>query len=1182
MSEKKKIVYEKKNLREHIYDNTDTYAGSDKLTKKDMYIYIDGKIVYKNVKYVEALLKIIDEGIVNSYDASVRTETCNIIKVWIKDDEITIYNNGEGIETVIGKEGVYNQELIFGHLLTSSNYNKEEQKVTGGKNGYGAKLINIFSKRFTVETVDTITKKKYVQEFTDNMTVIGKPKITACKSGGYVKISFLPEYQRFGIEGLSEDMIALIKRRVYDLACCANSNSKTVKVYFNDELIKENTFVKYVGLYYNDNDVLASKKIIDISNERWKVVAVYEADTEFRAISFVNGVYTADGGKHVDYVVGQIISGITELVKKKNKDLQPKPQQIKDGLHIYVNSIIVNPSFTSQTKNFLTTPIKDFGSKYTLPEEFIKKLATTGLLANVVKTVQFREKELAGKKMSGKKVKRLFVEKLRDATNAGGKNSESCYLILCEGDSASALAIAAFKELGHDNYGVFPLKGKILNVREATNKQLLENKEINNIITILGLKHGKEYTDVSTLRYGHVMMLADQDYDGSHIKGLFMNMIHRFWPSLLTNVPDFIVSMPTPIIKAFAKKKENIFYTIRDYEKWKEDIGEKEANKWTIKYYKGLGTSTAKEACEYFKDMKRLVKYKWNEDEYDECAPLDKVKKVVKKISEDDEDDECNEDEESDVSVVNNGIGYMPVEKNKCADAMTLAFSKERADHRKGWLMNYDKEKILDNNKNKVTFDQFIHDEMKHFSNYDCERSIPNMVDGFKPSLRKIMYCVIKKNIKTEIKVAQLAGYVGEKSAYHHGEASLHKAIIGMAQDYVGANNINMLLPNGQFGTRLEGGKDAASPRYIFTAQNPVAKTIFVDYDNPILSYLDDDGTTIEPEYFIPIIPTILVNGALGIGTGFSTRVQPYNPLDIVKNIRRLMDNKELKEMTPWYKGFKGTVTKIADNKYELRGVYTVDEKKNTVHITELPVGIWTSNYIKFLENIIQGDKNVKGAKKIDSFLVDFKDNSYDKSIDITLKFKEGRLAEFIKDNVLESKLKLVKPISTSNMYLYNEKGIISKYKSVEDILYAFYNVRLLMYGARKEYMLKKLEYVLELLKWKRKFIKYVVEDKIIVSKRRKDEIIDDLVRLGFPQLCIKKASTNYVIGRAEHDGSEEEGASYNYITSLPLFSLTTEQINKLDEDYNKSKKEFEDLQSKTEIDLWSNELDLFMEAYLK
>jgi DNA topoisomerase-2 len=286
--------------------------------------------------------------------------------------------------------------------------------------------------------------------------------------------------------------------------------------------------------------------------------------------------------------------------------------------------------------------------------------------------------------------------------------------------------------------------------------------------------------------------------------------------------------------------------------------------------------------------------------------------------------------------------------------------------------------------------------------------------------------------------------------------------------------------------------------------------------------------------------------------------------------------------MTPWYKGFKGTVSKIANNKYEIRGVYTVDEKKNTVHITELPVGIWTSNYIKFLENIIQGDKNVKGSKKIDSFLVDFKDNSYDKSIDITLKFKEGRLAEFIKDNVLESKLKLVKPISTSNMYLYNEKGIISKYTSVEDILYAFYNVRLLMYGARKEYMLKKLEYVLELLKWKRKFIKYVVEDKIIVSKRRKDEIIDDLVRLGFPQLCIKKASTNYVIGRAEHDGSEEEGASYNYITSLPLFSLTTEQINKLEEDYNKSKKEFEDLQSKTEIDLWSNELDSFMEAYLK
>jgi DNA topoisomerase-2 len=164
-------------------------------------------------------------------------------------------------------------------------------------------------------------------------------------------------------------------------------------------------------------------------------------------------------------------------------------------------------------------------------------------------------------------------------------------------------------------------------------------------------------------------------------------------------------------------------------------------------------------------------------------------------------------------------------------NAIDKVFNKERADDRKGWLEHYDKDNVLETDKNDVSYESFVDKEMIHFSKYDCERSIPSLVDGLKTSLRKIVYSAFKKNLTKEIKVAQFSGYVSEQSGYHHGEMSLNKAIVGLAQDHVGSNNINLLMPNGQFGTRLEGGKDAASERYIYTEINPLIKLIFPEQD---------------------------------------------------------------------------------------------------------------------------------------------------------------------------------------------------------------------------------------------------------------------------------------------------------------------------------------------------------------
>ena len=177
-----------------------------------------------------------------------------------------------------------------------------------------------------------------------------------------------------------------------------------------------------------------------------------------------------------------------------------------------------------------------------------------------------------------------------------------------------------------------------------------------------------------------------------------------------------------------------------------------------------------------------------------------------------------------------------------------------------------------------VSYQDFVNKELVLFSNLDNERSIPCVVDGFKPGQRKVMFTCLKRNDKREVKVAQLAGSVGEMSAYHHGEASLMGTIIGLAQDFVGSNNINLLMPIGQFGTRLAGGKDHASPRYIFTQMSPLTRLIFNANDDPLLKYLNEDNQRIEPEWYMPIIPMVLVNGADGIGTGWMTKIPNYNP----------------------------------------------------------------------------------------------------------------------------------------------------------------------------------------------------------------------------------------------------------------------------------------------------------------
>ncbi|XP_027113751.1 DNA topoisomerase 2 [Coffea eugenioides] len=1128
-------TYQKKSQLEHILLRPDTYIGSIEKHSQTLWVFENDAMVHRQISYVPGLYKIFDEILVNAADNKQRDPKMDSVKVVINVEEnfISVYNNGDGVPVEVHQEeGVYVPELIFGHLLTSSNYDDTVKKTTGGRNGYGAKLTNIFSTEFVIETADGKRQKKYKQVFSNNMGNKSQPIISKCKeSENWTKVTFKPDLAKFNMTHLEDDVLALMKKRVVDLAGCLG---KTVKVELNGQRVPVKSFSDYCDLYLQS----AAKtrpdplpRIVEKVNERWEVCASL-SEGQFQQVSFVNGIATIKGGTHVDYVTNQITNHIIGIVNKKNKNANLKAHSVKNHLWVFVNALIDNPAFDSQTKETLTLRQSSFGSKCELSQEFLKKVAKSGVVENLLSWADFKQsKDL--KKTDGAKRQRITgITKLEDANDAGGKNSDRCTLILTEGDSAKALAMAGISVVGRNFYGVFPLRGKLLNVREASHKQIMDNAEIQYIKQILGLQHGKVYDSVKSLRYGHLMIMTDQDHDGSHIKGLLINFIHSFWPSLL-KIPSFLVEFITPIVKATHKNGRALsFYTMPEYESWKESLSGN-ATGWSIKYYKGLGTSTSKEGKEYFKDLGKHKKdFIWVDD--------------------------------------NDG------------EAIELAFSKKKIEARKNWLRQYEPGTYLDQKEKLIKYSDFVNKELILFSMADLQRSIPSMVDGLKPGQRKILFCSFKRNFVKELKIAQFSGYVSEHSAYHHGEQSLASSIIGMAQDFVGSNNINLLQPNGQFGTRNQGGKDHASARYIYTRLSPITRSLFPKDDDVLLDYLNEDGQSIEPTWYMPIIPMVLVNGSEGIGTGWSSYIPNYNPRDIIANIRRLLNNEPMEPMEPWYRGFRGTIektaTKEAGASYTVSGVVEeVDE--TTIRVTELPIRKWTQDYKEFLESIMMGNEKVK-----DPFIKEFRDHTDDTTVYLEIIMSEENLL-MAKHEGLLKKFKLTTTISTSNMHLFDSQGIIKKFDNPEQILGEFFHLRLEFYEKRKKVLLDNLQ--LEHLKLDNKvrFILAVVEGSIIVSNRKRADLFLELKEKGFTPFPKKKSVEAAVAGSIEDAEETEESSEvatskgvrasdYEYLLSMAIGSLTLEKVQELCADRDKLKGEVDDLRKATPKSLWTKDLD--------
>ncbi|KAL1432034.1 hypothetical protein MTO96_013397 [Rhipicephalus appendiculatus] len=1164
-------IYQKMSQLEHVLLRPDTYVGSVEPVTQNMWVYDPeddsggGGMKHRSVTFVPGLYKIFDEILVNASDNKQRDKNMDCIKIDIQPEEncISVWNNGQGIPVVEHRvEKMHVPTLIFGHLLTSSNYNDEEKKVTGGRNGYGAKLCNIFSTKFIVETYSRAEKKHFKQASlleclkTSGRTTCERPpnpKIkTEAKGEDFTKITFYPDLTKFMMEKLDADTVALLSRRAYDVAGCTQG----VKVFLNGKRLPVKGFREYVQLFLKDQEDETGNPLTvahELVSNRWEVAVTLSASGEFRQMSFVNGIATTKGGSHVDYVSEHVVKKVLESVKKKNKaGVKILSKQVKDYLWLFVNCLIENPTFDSQTKENMTLPAKKFGSKCELSEKFYSQMLKCGVVESVMSWVTFKAEKQLGQKCSSKKHSKLKgIPKLEDANDAGTKNSVDCTLILTEGDSAKSLAVSGLSVVGRDKFGVFPLKGKILNVREATHKQILENAEINNVIKIMGLQYRKKYEtmdDLKTLRYGRLMIMTDQDQDGSHIKGLLINFIHHNWPSLL-KLP-FLEEFITPIVKASRGSNELSFYSLPEFEEWKTATDDWQ--RWKVKYYKGLGTSTSKEAKEYFTDMLRhriTFRYQGNEDDH----------------------------------------------------AIELAFSKKMIEQRKDWLRSGMEERkqrremglpelyLYGKDTKNVTYLDFVNKELILFSNMDNERSIPSLVDGLKPGQRKVLFTCFKRNDKREIKVAQLAGSVAEHSAYHHGEASLMSTIINLAQNFVGSNNINLLQPIGQFGTRLQGGKDAASPRYIFTMLSPLARLVVPALDDPILEYLYDDNQRIEPEYYIPVLPMVLVNGAEGIGTGWSTKIPNYNPRDIVANLRKMITGEEPNVLKPWFKNFRGSMDQVEEQRFIVSGEVAV-LSSTSIEITELPVRVWTQAYKEaVLETMLHG------TEKVPPLISDYKEYHTDTTVRFVVTMAEDKLAK-AREEGLHKAFKLQTSLTTSSMVLFDSKGVLRTFRTPEDILRDFFDTRLQAYVNRKAYLIGLLSAEAKRLENQARFILEKIGNIIKIENRRRKEMMETLRQRGYdpdPIVIWKKQQLQQAGRRDSQAESQDEAENaaeeqdedrdkdggsvhYNYLLGMPLWSLTMERKDDLLKKRDEKREELEVLRRKSPENLWEEDLDAF------
>jgi DNA topoisomerase-2 len=1142
-----KPTYKALDQRTHVLHRPDMYIGSVKNHKTEFYgaTCIDGHLTitqhddWINPGLHRIVIEVLSNAIDNVWRSSSTPTPTTKIKVDIKREtgEIVIWNDGLTIPIELDKEtGVYNPEMLFGRLLTSSNYDDDEERMTSGRNGLGSKATNIFSSTFSIHTYDPFTGLSYQQTWTNNMSEKTEPKITTSKAkskAGFTEFTFIPDYARFGVETLSDAMMSLVYKHVVDTAMMTR-----VQVLYNGEKVPVKTLKDYALLYHVTDDTKADteeKKEADVSDtesvasmanpsitKKLEQLWIQTKDSEcvlqmnafprhgFHVTSFVNGIETREAGIHVDHwseaIFRPLLDKINDGVKKGSTPLTLK--DIKPYFRMFLNCTVANPAFTSQEKSKLVSPA--------VTVEVLPKHITSLMKWSVTEQIKelLKSKELQALKKTEKKRGYTRIENLDPANLAGGKQSKDCTLVLCEGLSARSFVIKGLSDgtisgkKGRDYIGCYSLRGKPLNARNANVAQISGNKEICGIIQSLNLRYDVDYTDddnFKTLAYGRVCLLSDADDDGSHITGLVLSFFHKLFPSLLQRPEPFIMSMRTPVVRLYQKTKElQCFYSVSEFKQYtKSHTIPKTVEQ---RYYKGLGTSSDQEIKASF--GKKMVHY---------------------------------------------------IKDQTTDEMMDKVFSNKNSDKRKEWLGLYDplQDQVVigADPVQLLPMSDFLDKELILFSISDCKRSLPSMMDGLKTSQRKILYTAFSKNLNyaaKEMKVAQFGAMTAQVTDYHHGEMNLSEAIVKMAQRFVGANNVSLLFPSGQFGTRLSNGADAASSRYIFTKLDRLTRFVFRKEDDVLLEYQYEDQERIDPVVYVPILPMILMNGGLGIGTAFSCSVPMYNPLDLVKCVRMWLVEQtydkesdcDLPTLIPWYNGFTGTIEQVSEHKFLSKGV--LSRKGDVVTVTEIPVGMSIDAFKEHVDDLLE-QKKIKSVK------------NYSNDVKVHFEIKENKEEE--KELTVES-LKLTSTILTSNMVLFDEHGKIRKYKSVSEIVNQFCRVRYQYYVKRKRHMIQQVEQELVVLRNKHRFLMEVMKGSLVIQHVDEEQIYASLKKGGYQIM--------------------NEDETYGYLLGMHIRSFSKAKLEELAKQIVSLEQDVIKIKKTSEPQLWSQDLDEFQREYEK
>ena len=1230
---------------QHVYDIPDTYIGS--VDPEERYDYLlemtvnpetnevsSKKLVYKKISLSRGVERLFLEIISNAGDNADASRRFNInpgsIDVSMVDGWITVRNNGAPIPVEHHPKfpGKYAPDVIFGTLRSSTNYDTNVIRMGCGRNGFGAKLTNIFSKAFQVKIGDTKNKREYTGVWQNNMKEGPFSNVEEKYKGeNYVQVSWLLDFKRFGLKEYPAEAIGLFARYVADFSftCKIPVSFNGVKMNYSNirdyaSLLFDEEKCKSAILHYewagydkenpNGKSPFGTRKqniekaVADAEKaEHIPLVEMLILDTpdEAKPVSYVNGLMTIDGGVHLNQAFGEISSLVVdsineaverEIGKKKKADGLVIPKinidDVKQHVSVILNCRLPDPKYNSQSKTKLENPRPHIH----IDKSFMKTVEKWSLIDRLRAALDAKIMNKL-KRTNGSRSKHLAILDGEDANDAGTERSNDCILYLVEGKSASSYPKQriSFSAGGKDLAGWFPLRGKFLNVRNLSLLQIADNKEVKAIKEMIGLREGVDYTkeeNLITLRYGYIMITVDADSDGFHIASLLINYFDKFYNGLLK--AGRIGLLRTPVVRIKNNKDEIIhrFFSNSEFEKWSsKNIIDGKMPKGLQRpvYYKGLGTNETE-------DIKNDLTF----------APVVTI----------------FYDEDADTSLFK-------------------AFDKTMADARKEWITKWREmtnvddiifENIKGVKKQRVT--HFINHELIDYTIDALFRTIPSFDDGLKRSHRQAIFAGLNKfrfgRRNEPLKVAQFAANVAETTNYHHGETSMCGTIIKLAQKFTGSNNLPVFEGRGQFGTRSDMGNDAASPRYIFAIMPDYTSLL---YDEEVINIIPRrviEGEECEPIYLPATIPMHLVNGATGIATGYATFIPNHNYYDIITWLKEKCSNANAlksKTLKVWYRGFEGTMTlkgeiesdsqaatptsiKDEDEAYESdnepdnlnreeemlkassyrdgrcfisRGNYKItpwdkEKKRVDVIVTELPVGKSIMSYKNWLVSLINDkpkdvkkstrakDKTEDGKQKKtvskvndEKLILDYRDNSTTEKPNFTIKGVYVPNEKAYKYDMYRI-LQLERPFSLTNLVMIDEHGYPQKFNDTTEILEKYYTRMVGLYEKVKQQRLIDIRNKMEDLIYRIHFITAVVNNKIIVSKRKRADILADM-----------KAYTPSIPDK--------------YLDLVKISELTEEEVQK---SYDEHKK-LEELYKKTSLltaqQLWLEKLDA-LEAYLK